>query len=433
MGAEFGEPVIDQGKSKKGYYGTIDACTVSEFFPEQNGQPGQYDIAFVCRALENAFIRAYDILKESSVFDFERAFFVFVDCFNIEFKNVISEEYYKKICEISVEGIKKLESLKHYQETVMSDQEEDKKRNYVDILIASYSEIVYKFLNTREIYNYKSASYYLNSFFELSREMVFKAENMNLASTGYRKSFFLRTLMSFAASRVDRDIQPKKSGRSYDYPEEKLTISSYYFSFFDPFAYDSIERALFGATKILVDRCRENGNETGEDLFELRKSMFVCSLESAFQRNITLDYQAYRIELDRHRSYLLANPVEANSSTSATKPIRLFEKTAAYICHNLPEEEEVFQVNITVIGHTGSSWESRIRNITDYLTEVLTWYDDLARNRKMPTLQLKVQNISNLLYKNPEDEENPKNQYKTIRIGFDNHSASCDFFPVDYE
>lgn len=454
MGTTFSEITVRHEKGRTGYYGKIDPRYVSEFLPnqtesvEQSGKQhemsGQYDTAIICTALKNAITRAYDSLKNSLTLDFKFAFTILVDYFNSEFKKLIDHdsretEFFAEISEIALEGIHNLEELRAYDLEILTDLDKADTSKYVDSLISSYSAVVNTFLEKKLLYVPELADRYLNSFFELSRGMVFTTNSLSLTSTGFRKSFFLRTLLSFASKREQWTVQPDPNEKITNIPKGKEKIFFYYFCYFDPFAYDSIERSLVCATKIILDECRKYGSNSAAEFFELRKQMFMCSMESAFQRNITLENESYRIELNRHTSHLCAYPVEAYSSTSGTKPIRLFEKTASYICHNLPNGKKLFKVVVTVIGHTGSSNAARERSIADYLAEVLTWYDDLSKKHdgeKLPSLRLEVQNVLNLLYKpEPEgkdfrDQLGPDNG---IMIGLNEHTASCKFRLLDYE
>ena len=416
---------------------------VSEFIPEQ------YDTALIFRLFKNTFKSAYEALKrESGSLNFERAFFVFVKHFNAEFREMILSPsatendiaFYKKMLHISVEGIDKLNELKKYDHDYLDDPDNNEGSRYVDVLIDAYSAVVSAFKDHECLYDPKLARTYLDSFFDLSKEMVFKEGSFNLTSSGFRRSFFLRTLLSFAAKREQWEVQPDPGTSIKSVPEEKRYIFPYYFSYFDPFAYDSIERALICATRILLDELRLNRDRDGEDFFELRKQMFICSLEAAFQRSITIERQAYRIELNRHSSLLLAYPIEPYSSTSDTKPIRLFEKTASYIQRYLREnpDRERFKVVITIIGHTGSNKEARRRSVTDYLAAVLTWYNTLRIPgvETLPSLRLIVNNIQNYIYKPTENARKSEKITKAdnrIVLKLNGHSASCSFSTLDYE
>lgn len=410
--------------------------------------PGQYNTALISRLFENTFKSAYDALKEDSVsLDFEHAFFIFIEHFNDEFRKIIHDragkkcdsDFFNKMSEISVNGIDRLNKLKEYDHEFLADRDEGDAPRFVDILIDAYSAVVEAFEERECLYDPKLARTYLDSFFNLSKEMVFKEGSFNLTSSGFRRSFFLRTLLSFAAKREQWEVQPDPGKSIKEVPEEKRYIYPYYYSYFDPFAYDSIERALICATRILLDELRLNRERVEEDFFELRKQMFICSLEAAFQRSITLEHQAYRIELNRHSSLLLAYPVEPYSSTSDTKPIRLFEKTASYIRRNLPRNpDKRFDVVVTIVGHTGSNKEARRRSVTDYLAAVLAWYNTLKISgaEKLPPLRLVVNNIQNYIYKPKEWGDKRERITKSdnkILLKLSRHSASCSFSTIDYE
>ena len=437
------ENVVQQGEDGIIYDSDDAPGNASEFVP------GQYNTALISRLFNSTFESAYESLRrESGSLNFERAFFVFVERFNDEFRAVIHDPEIKecdsaflnKMLEISVNGIDRLNELKNYDHQFLAEQGDCCAPRYVDTLIDAYTAVVIAFKDRECLYDPELARTYLDSFFDLSKEMVFKEGNFNLTSSGFRRSFFLRALLSFAAKREQWEVQPDPGNPIKDVPEEKRYIFPYYFSYFDPFAYDSIERALMCATRILLDELRLNIDRDGEDFFELRKQMFICSLEAAFQRSITIEHQAYRIELNRHSSLLLAYPIEPYSSTSDTKPIRLFEKTVSYIQRNLRENlnKERFKVVITIIGHTGSNKEARRRSVTDYLAAVLTWYNTLCIPgvQKLPSLRLEVKNIQNYIYKPTEKASKGERITKAdnrIVLKLNGHSASCSFSTLDYE
>lgn len=392
--------------------------------------PGGYDTAAINLIFRRTLDRAYDFSQQSNALDFERIFFIVVSCFNDSFTEEVDSSAIHEMLLEALAGIEKISILEDYDELTRdggSDQ-----LNCVRELKDSFSALLNTFHNEKRFYEPQLASRYLDSFFELSKAMVFSSDSYNLASASFRRSTFLKALLSFAAKKVPcKAVDPNDSKTQADF-------FCYEYSFFDPFAYDTISRALVCATRLIMDELSSSGEHSAE-LFELRKEMFICSIESGFQRTITLDNQTYRIELNRHTSKLIAYPIDMLSSTSDTKPIRLFEKTAAYIRRNLVNVDKIFKIHVTVIGHTELSNGCIERSIADYVNEVLAWYSSLKEedfDREKPQLELTVRNILNFSGKPdilaegiislPLKRESVIHDYK-------GNNAQCIFEYADYE
>lgn len=424
---------------------TVDLRYDSEFFQRQQNKSNQvrnqdnnsglYDIAFVCTAYREAIESAYNLLKTRTDLLFSEVLSVVIHGFNKYISEKISHHLFDEIVQINKGGIEKLKELRPFQQAFLADRVEDNPQNYVDSLIESYCAVITAFEKRRIFFDSDLAENYLDSFFELCRGMVFSTNNFNLTSSGFRKSFFLRTLLSFAAKREEWKVLPDTDCNVVlTIPEEKQKIYPYTYSFFDPFAYDMIERALKCAARLLFNECPVYEDDTKKEFFALRVEMLVCSLESAFQRNITLDHQSYRIELNRHTSRLCAYPLDFYSSTSGTKPVRLFEKTASYISHYLLKnlKASTNDIIVTVIGHVAVDDQARKNSLSDYMGAVLTWYNEVSKDKKKPPLRLDVQVIQNLLYRDRKKKQEKK-EANIIRVEWKEHSARCKFISVDYE
>ena len=177
--------------------------------------------------------------------------------------------------------------------------------------------------------------------------------------------------------------------------ERQLPSFFYEFAFLDPFAYDTVSRALQCAEKLIED-ARNDQRRYTKLIFELRKNLLVSSVESAFCRRITLDRTTYVLNLNRHTSKLIAYPTMLLSSTSDMKTIRLFEKTASYIRNNLDHAERELTISITIIGHAEISRGEKESSLSDYVMAILQWYNGLSERingKRRPKLTLEVKNI----------------------------------------
>ena len=398
--------------------------TPSEFLP------GGYDIAYISKAMDTAINNVYEYFRQLNVVEYSNVFSRVVLYFNEEFVKGLDEESFHSIVEDAHRGLQKLNQLMAFEESI--SDEIIPKRNYTEILIGYYERVLKRFRNDKCFYDDELAKCYLESFFELSKNVVFCPDSNNITSSKFRKSSFLHTLVSFATKKIHCQAKCRDgiTGRI-----SSSEFSCYEVSYFDPFAYDTISRALSCAAGLIIDELHFQGNHS-EELFELRKDMFICSFESAFQRVFTLDRQSYRVELNRHTSKLIAYPVEMQSSISDTKAIRLFEKTAAYIRSSFfQDNEDDNEIKIAILGHSEISRGEIESGMRDYLNEVLNWYDSLEIPQK-PQLNLMIKNylsysgkpdvLDSAEYKLPE-------RRNEINIPSRENTATCEFVKVDYE
>ena len=413
----------------------INSRTPSEFLP------GGYDIANISEAMDTTISTVFEYFRHSRKRDYSYSNVLskVIFSFNEEFIHRLDEASFASVCKNANDGARKLKQLIIYDE-LLSDEEKDHP-DYVRTFYDNYDAVIKRFCDDRCFYDIILANNYLDSFFELSKNVVFCPNSINITSTTFRKSGFLQTLISFASKEIACETKSRDNS-------SRASFLCYELSFFDPFAYDTISRALTSAVRLIIDEL--DTSKYCEELFTLRKNMFVCGFESAFQRVFTLGGQSYRVELNRHTSKLIAYPIERLSSISDTKTIRLFEKTAAYIQNNYihdNQEEEDYSSNhrnnimspcpifVTLIGHSEISNGEYESSMTDYLDEVLHWYDSLKIPGK-PKLDLRLRNILSEsgkpdildgdIYLLPEKRER-------IPRSFNGHKAECIFKPVNYE
>ena len=194
-------------------------------------------------------------------------------------------------------------------------------------------------LSEKVLYKRDTADRYLDAFFDLSKSAVFSVDNYNLATPQFRKSGFLRDLLSLMAKQ--RPFPERATGGS-----DKSSADYYYqYSIYDMFAYDALQRSLRAASALRKE-LPQSGTKAEEALYALRRDLFLGSVQSAFRRLVCLNQTIYRVEMNRHTSELLAIPYDDLSSTNETKPIRLFEKTATFIRNNLDMSSEVCEVSV---------------------------------------------------------------------------------------
>ena len=247
---------------------------------------------------------------------------------------------------------------------------------YIAELTKAYSDIQSDYHKDKNCPLYpKTAKDYLDAFFGLSQKCVFNNKNFNLYDYAFRSSTFLKTLMTFASSKENNALV---------------------FDPWEPFALDALSRALVCAAE-LGRRAYEKRWKT-DVIFAFRAYLLNCSIESSFERYMTLDGLTYRVELNRHKSKLIAQKMRDLSSTCETKPIRLFEKTAAYIRNTMQNGADTYEVRVCIIGHTEATYKGEESPLEDYILALLYWYYDLERKEKkiLPKLDLRVRNIVNI-------------------------------------
>lgn len=270
----------------------------------------------------------------------------------------------------------------------------------------------------------QKAKDYLNEFFNLSKDVVFSVRNSNLLNSSFRKSAFLDTLMSFGA-------ESKETG------SQKKPVNYYRFSFFNPFAYDTIDKTLYAISWLGAD------TDSKTTLNGLRRSIFFDSVQSAFKRYVYLNGMSHRVNLNRHDSTLTAFPVNDLSSVEEIKPIRLFEKTASYIRNELESSNlhDTLKVNVCIIGHTECSSSKDESGLMDYAAAVLNWYSLVIRKSK-PRLELYIRNLVSTRDWPPSNRDGERKNFTCkVRWGDkaegefknENHVAHCDISMIDYE
>lgn len=262
---------------------------------------------------------------------------------------------------------------------------------------------------------------YLDAFYTLSKRVIFSENNYNLSSRKFRRSKLLKILLTYGAR------------ESTALSGEKNEFCFYLYSLFDPFALDTLQRALRCAVLLR--------NELSDPLTPLRQALFLNSVQSAFRRFVCLDDQLYRVELNRHDSCLLAHPYEKLSSTEETKPVRLFEKTAAYIRSNMVHGAAPYELSVCIIGHTEKSRSSDRKDpfggderpLLDLAAALLNWYDRLSPEldgQEKPPLALRLRNFINRYDAPPSNWEQERRPFRCEKNG---HFVSCEIVEFDYE
>ena len=295
--------------------------------------------------------------------------------------------------------------------------------SYMQRLFAAASELARQYISEKVLYQQGTANCYLDAFFDLSKEAVFSVNNYNLVTPQFRKSFFLRDLLTLMAKRY---LFPERAnGRSV-----KTSADYYYqYSICDVFAYDVLQRSLEVAA-VLHKELPYSGERPDKALRALRYDLFLGSVQSAFRRLVCLDQTIYRVEMNRHNSKLLAIPYDDLSSTNETKPIRLFEKTATYIRNNMNTNLKDLKVSVCIIGHTESSVDSKERTLADLAMALLNWYNRLSlEDEQKPRLELSILNYVN-------ERDWPECNFLNKRTNFiceeGDHRIDCTIKMIDY-
>lgn len=302
---------------------------------------------------------------------------------------------------------------------------------YLTRLINSFKDKISSQIDDRVFYCDEAANTYLDAFYELAKQVVFAPMNYNLSNPAFRKSDFLRDLLSFAARSehmphvpMDKSVFPDKSVS----PDKKV----YLYSLFDPFIYDMVQRAVLCASKLRLRFAAER-DRNGDCLSNLRCSIFLNSVQSSFRRFVSLNNKTYRIELNRHDSSLMATSYDDLSSIEETKPIRLFEKTAAYIRNNVMKvTSSTYCINVCIIGHTEMAKDGSESELGDLAAAIVNWYSGLSIDTAdfhKPALCMSILNIIN-------EYDGPKSNFEQTRIDFERrngkHLVRCDIKKENY-
>ena len=286
-------------------------------------------------------------------------------------------------------------------------------KKYSLALVRQCKRLISALRSKRNLYQEQAADSYLNAYYELARQSVFSPENYNLSSPSFRKSKFLKDLLSFAAREMTVEEKEGSPAKKY-----------YSYCLLDPFAYDTIQRALACAIALRQSYVK---SKEGDLLRNLRYSLLLDSIQSAFRRFVSLDNNTYRIELNRHDSSLLATSYDDLSSIEAIKPIRLFEKIASYIRKNLCRTNtSKYRVNVCIIGHTETS-QNEERELKDLVSAVLNWYSDLTIDK--PALDFRILNIVNR-FCGPGSYRGVRRSGFSLRLSV--HNAQCEIEEVAY-
>ena len=358
--------------------------------------------------------------RSSVIFALCEALFSIMDASSNDYLAILIKEFNKRYRENTRAAVligdacdrNVMESIHGIDILDSSDGERIHVDRYVKKLTEAYQKILSHYQDHGQLYS-ESVKNYLDFFFTLSQKCVFNNKNFNLYDYAFRSSTFLKTLMTFASVKKNNALV---------------------FEPWDPFALDALSRALV-CTAELCRRAHEKQWDRKDLLFAFRTYLLNCSIESSFDRYMTLDGLAYRVELNRHQSKLIAQKMRDLSSTCETKPIRLFEKTAAYIRNTMLNETDTYEVRVCIIGHTEPTYNGKESPLEDYIHAVLYWYYGLERkeNKILPKLDLRVRNIVNVA--DARDEEN-----KTLRRDMclpkrftGNCKASYEIDVVNYE
>ena len=359
---------------KKGYSNIVGECDYSEF-----GNNG-YDCSALTQAIRKLVEEAsYD--KEDIVFVLDRLM-ESIDSSNCEYINDNIASFHK---------LKYIDSTEEDQ-VIHVGQQINAYLRKVRLYLKWYAQHTAKAVNTNNT-SLKATDDFLDSFFDLSKNVIFSPHNFVLNNESFRKSNFLQDLIMLFAHPI-----PTKKRKHF--------LSHYRYSMFDPFAHDTLQRIVYNIVAFREDLCfGEN-----PDITKLLQELFLRRAERAFNRFLFYQGRTYRVTLNRHDSLLYASPYEDLSSIEEIKPIRLFEKIAMYIQKNFVQEE-FFKVKICIIGHSEKSASGKESEWHDLLSSVLYWY---SRNlqKRYPTTKLNL-NIINYINEN----DCPRSNFDGNRTG----------------
>lgn len=307
----------------------------------------------------------------------------------------------------------KLESLKQLRIIDRNEGFCDVSKYISNLLLAR--KYIQRQLDSEIWFDFDVSLDYVNTFLELSKEIVFNSENDHLYNTSFRKSKFLQDLILF--------------GSKYERKND-----SYIFSFYNPFAQECLRRIFNNINMFLKLVPRQDSL-----LFLLKKQLLLRCAENSFIRFISCDRETHRVSLNRHNSQLLSWPYQKLSSVEEIKPIRLFEKIVSHISNNIDLDSSEYIVKICIVGHTECSENQKEKELCDLMSAVLGWYDRFCLDVvNKPSLFIEFHN-----YVNENDWPN-SNEYRNFNNKVDgtkcfdfklesrDGTAKCVVYAVDY-
>ncbi len=292
----------------------------------------------------------------------------------------------------------------------------------------------------KEQYDDKLVENYLNAFLNISRKIVFNPNNNNLNSLPFRKSKTVENLNCLGRIPFD-GVKLDENDCSY-------------FSIYSPYVCDSVMRVIHD---ILNNKDRLYVESELDMIRQLRFEIYIKQAERAFTRFTSYNQgTGYRVTLNRHNGEVISSPYNGLSSIEDIKPLRLFEKIAAYIrreveklnnkcCDFKISENQILHINILIIGHTEMSINHSKskddqeykdeRELCDLLNALINWYNR-SFNEKYPKIDLCIKNIVS-------DNDAPEAQdvvtqkrYNLVRNVNGNHGKvevkSCNFIKGFY-
>lgn len=249
----------------------------------------------------------------------------------------------------------------------------------------------------KEQYDDKLVENYLNAFLNVSSKIVFNPNNNNLNSLLFRR---LKTVENLnCLGRIPfNDPELNEKGCSY-------------FSIYSPYVCDSVMRVIHD---IADNKNRLYVKSELDMIRQLRFEIYIRQTERAFTRFTSYNHgTGYRATLNRHTGEVISAPYNGLSSIEDIKPLRLFEKIAAYIrreierlknkcCDFAKSENKMLHINILIIGHTEMSINHSKseddqeykdeRELCDLLNALINWYNRSFVG-KFPKLDLCINNI----------------------------------------
>ena len=238
-------------------------------------------------------------------------------------------------------------------------------------LSEAYSELIREYddsMNNR--ITLKTVQRCVRAYFTLVQKTVFFKENSNLRNVQFRNSEYLNNL----ALPDYRNLLIKSDVSDIGYNV--------------PFADAYCLQALLDIADRLGKRI------TGDDTKELRINMECTFADADFARYIYINGQSYRITMNRQTSKIVARPIYRRSSVMAVKPLRLFEKIAAFIANDC--QNRIYKV--VIIGHSERSIldlsapsEKEVKDLCEMLSGWLKEQKALYGKSFMPTVEIEYQ------------------------------------------
>lgn len=228
---------------------------------------------------------------------------------------------------------------------------------------------------------------YCDAYYSVLKNVIFSKDNRNLRNDDFRQSLLLENLTTLFAEKKDEN---------------------YRFDILEPFICQAIiDAASFKKSFIKADK-----------LFELRREMFLESVESTLNRFLNIQQKRFKLNYRKKSVGFLAVPYERLSSVCSIDPMRIYEHIISYIesMEEIRSAYDQLTVKVCIIGEL----EDDNYSLEDLCKAVSRWYERLEVATK---LLLQIKQIVNYQFDSNKKSDEIKLDSKPGNTG-----AAADYY-----